>query len=167
MQFKDITTWTVTPDNMVRPKNPYEVIKCNVLCIAIDDIDKSDDFEAFAKQHVYHCSPSLVAGEYPAEMFELVWQIQMDKKLNGGWETIPTKDLSGYVFNGSKWVVRQYLQLKQPVQSKEWSSESIEADIYSAIAHGLSDVETDKNISPDIAISVENVIDVLKLRKLI
>lgn len=162
MEFKEIKTWVISPDHKARPKNPYPLSESNGWPF--------NSFEQQAKEHIYHCSPSLVAGEYPAEDVELVWQQCMAydellQPIESGWQICSMEDAERD--NKKGWSTRQYLQLKQPVQSKEWSSESIEADIYSAIAHGLSDVITDRNITSDITISVENVIDVLKLRKLI
>lgn len=70
----EIKTWVISPDHKARPKNPYApmVATCDDDNVC-DEYPNSyyTDFETFATQHIYHCSPSLVAGEYPAEMVKL------------------------------------------------------------------------------------------------
>lgn len=120
MQFKDITTWVVTTDHQARPKNIYAptVSTCSDDGV-YDDYPNEfyNDFETFATQHTYHCSPSLVAGEYPAADVELVWQQCMayseGKPSVTGWQQCCHADAMADQRNG--WDVRQYLQLKQPV----------------------------------------------------
>lgn len=114
MKFKDITTWTVTPDHKARPKNPFKKgthgLNESGIPILLDI-----RFEQFADQHVYHCSPSLVAGEYPAADVELVWQYTFDGIV---WSNARGENYSKYLnfteFAKSipEFKTREFLQLK-------------------------------------------------------
>lgn len=120
MEFKDITTWTVTPDHKARPKNPYSQQWFDFNKQREDLKSSYSKFEAFAAQYTYHCSPSLVAGEYPAADVELVFQVRYwdtNKQAFYNWQT--TTEAFVKSITNSMDETRQYLQLKQPVKEQE------------------------------------------------
>jgi len=113
MEFKDITTWTVT-DCKATPKNPYNNSKDCIIGESklIENLHRSltrqinhNDFETLATQHTY--PTSLPPGEYIAEDVELVWQYE----IMGIWQ-----NNHGEPKSENK---RQFLQLKQPVGEQE------------------------------------------------
>lgn len=119
MKYEDIKTWVVLPEHKATPKNHhygdsrYE----NERILA-------EQWEQFAAQHVYHCSPSLVAGEYPAADVELVWQWYSNSAHE--WMPVPVRDIEIYKhfgalslhYSNKRLSTRQYLQLKQPYKLK-------------------------------------------------
>lgn len=118
MQFKDITTWTISADHKARPKNPYE--KPMFTGSAYEGVSNWTVFEQFATQHTYACSPTLVAGDYPAEDVELVWQIRYFHPHIGNfydWQSCSLEYAKSS--NSSMEETRQYLQLKQPRMKNE------------------------------------------------
>lgn len=114
MEFKDIKIWLVDTDHKARPKNPYPKTLPSPHPCVTNFNPEHIDFWNQAKQHVYHCSPSL-AGEYKAADVELVWQ-RHDWLTNTWVNSIKNK--AGYTY-------RQYLQLKQPVKEQELTKPSL------------------------------------------
>lgn len=66
MTLSEVKTWTVTADHKARPKTEFNVPNEHVL------YSDFKDFEQFARQNTFACDETLLPGDYPAEMFELV-----------------------------------------------------------------------------------------------
>lgn len=129
MNLQDITAWTVTADHKARPKNPNRCTDGTyVSCVNLPDGPNCDGcndyikFEQDIKEHTYACSETLLPGDYPAEMFELVWQLYWP---DNSWINCANWYYSHYNNDFKKFAsdkaleTRQYLQLKQPVKEQE------------------------------------------------
>lgn len=134
MEFKDITTWTISADHKARPKNENQKGQEKDFYLRkSEELNWGEyynkiwrEFETFATQHTFACSETLLPGDYPVEDVELVWQVKEETEID--WTTENTNaynafvdynDYAIYAASCGCFETRQYLQLKQPVKEQE------------------------------------------------
>lgn len=127
MNLQDITTWTVSADHKASPKNENPKPQEKDFYLRKDEGASWGDFlykewnafEQECKQHTYACSPTLVAGDYPAEMFDSPKYQGLYGTL---WCDIEKDTYDRFLLHGKSGYqmteTRQYLQLKQPVKEQ-------------------------------------------------
>jgi ParB family chromosome partitioning protein len=154
MEFKDIKTWVISPDHKARPKDMRTKEDISLIIGEVElQLAKSRErivklkFEQFAQQHKYHCSPSLVAGEYPADTFGEP-ELQRYNEIDGSW-SIAIKNKAGYTYRNYLPLNPEYLQLKQPVPNEVKEHTNHELKVWPAyfeqIWDGMKGFELRKN----------------------